>query len=89
MEVIVYKIYMSHVYVPISWSLCVIKEGLPRGTRIEDKLARGRRHRKVERASERGGETVSLTNIEVSETSARPRAPFVAAQGKKVQFKLV
>lgn len=88
MEVIVYKIYMSHVYVPISWSLCVIKEGLPRGTRIEDKLARGRRHRKVERALERG-ETVSLTNIEVSETSVRPRAPFVAAQGKKVQFKLV
>lgn len=36
-----------------------------------------------------GGETVSLTNIEVSETSVRPRAPFVAAQGKKVQFKLV
>lgn len=30
------------------------------------------------------GETVSLTNIEVSETSARPRAPFVAVQGKKV-----
>lgn len=35
------------------------------------------------RASKRGG-TVSLTNIEVSETSARPRAPFVAAQGRKV-----
>lgn len=35
------------------------------------------------RALERG-ETVSLTNIEVSETSVRPRAPFVAAHGKKV-----
>lgn len=35
------------------------------------------------RVLERGG-TVSLTNIEVSETSARPRAPFVAVQGKKV-----
>lgn len=32
---------------------------------------------------ERGG-TASLTNIEVSETSARPQAPFVAVQGKKV-----
>jgi len=30
------------------------------------------------------GEMVSLTNIEVSGTSARPRAPFVAARGKKV-----
>jgi len=38
---------------------------------------------KGERLLERGG-TVSLTNIEVSETSARPRAPFVAVQGKKV-----
>lgn len=35
------------------------------------------------RALERG-KTVSLTNIEVSGTSARPRAPFVAARGKKV-----
>lgn len=48
LEVIVYKIYMSHVYVPISRSLCVIKEGLPCGTWIEDKLVSGRRHRKVE-----------------------------------------
>lgn len=83
MEVIVYKIYMSHVYVPISRSLCVIKEGLLHGTWIEDKLARGKVASKGGRALERGG-TVSLTNIEVSETSARPRAPFVAAQGKKV-----
>lgn len=74
---------MSHVYVPISRSLCLIKEGLPRGTRIEDKLARGKVASKGGRALERGG-TVSLTNIEVSETSARPRAPFVAAQGRKV-----
>lgn len=31
-----------------------------------------------------GRDGASLTNIEVSETSARPQAPFVAVQGKKV-----
>jgi len=46
-------------------------------------------HRKVEERREWGGlRGLSLTNIEVSrrerETSARPRPPFVAAQGKKV-----
>lgn len=81
LEVIVYKIYMSHVYVPISRSLCVIKEGCPvdRGQACEGEGG-------IERWKSvgTGGGTVSLTNIEVSETSARPRAPFVAVQGKKV-----
>ena len=54
MEVIVYKIYMSHVYVPIFRSLCVMKEGLPRGTRIEDK--RARRRGGIERWKNVGGE---------------------------------
>lgn len=47
-EVIVYKIYMSLVYGPILWSLCVIKEGTTDGTRIEEKpegCQRGKRTR--------------------------------------------
>lgn len=57
LEVIVYKIYTSHtrVYVPISTSLCVIKEGLRAGTTGNGGLSERRKKKRKRRGVARGG----------------------------------
>lgn len=70
-EVIVYKIYMSPVYGSVSRSLCVIKE------RVAADRGEEASRRDVGERSETD-EELSLTNIEVSETSTRtePRSSY-------------